>query len=285
MGGLGNQMFQYAAGRRLAIKHKTVLKLDVRFLLDRTPRENTTYRKYVLDVFNIQSNIASSSEINRFGPNDRNLFNYIKRKLKLTNVIKESNLHSYEDVLSAPDNSYLDGYWQSENYFKDVGVIIRRDFILKPELTNTNKEFAKEISSCDSVSLHIRRGDYVSNSKINKVHGVLQLEYYQKAVAKITSCLENPHFFIFSDDPKWVQENLDFEHTFKIITHNGAEKSYEDLRLMSLCKHNIIANSSFSWWGAWLNKNPYKIVAAPKNWFNTNERSTKDLIPEGWYQI
>ena len=284
-GGIGNQMFQYAAGRRLAIKHKTVLKLDVNFLLDRTPRENFTYRTYELDIFNIQGDIASPSEINRFVPANRNVFYNIKRKLKLINVITEPHIHFHEDVLSASDNSYLDGYWQSENYFKDIGDIIRSDFTLKPEMTNINQEFAKEISSCDSVSLHIRRGDYVSNPETNKFHGSCPLEYYQKAVVKIANCVKNPHFFIFSDDPDWAKKHLNLEYPIKFITHNGEGKNYEDLRLMSLCKHNIIANSSFSWWGAWLNENPDKIVIAPEKWFNDPSINTDDLIPDGWIRI
>ena len=285
IGGLGNQMFQYATGRSLAVKHKTVLKLDLSFLLDRTPRENFTYRTYELDVFNIQGNIASPSEINRFVPNGINIFNYIKRKLKLTKVITESHLNSYEDVLSAPDNSYLDGYWQSEKYFKDIRGIIRSDFSLKPEATSINQEFAKKISSCNSVSLHIRRGDYVSNTEINKFHGVLTLEYYLKSVIKIADCAENPHFFIFSDDHDWAKEHLNFGYPLTFITHNSVENSYEDLRLMSLCKHNIIANSSFSWWGAWLNENPAKIVVAPRKWFNDSSKNTNDLIPNSWIRI
>ena len=285
MGGLGNQMFQYAAGRRLAIKHRTVLKLDLSFLLDRTPRDNFTYRTYELDVFNIQGNIASPSETNRFVPNNRNIFYNIKRKLKWIKVITEPYSHFHEDVLSAPDNSYIDGYWQSEKYFKDVEDIIRSDFTLKPEMATINQEFTKQISSCDSVSLHIRRGDYVSNSVINEYHGSCSLEYYQEAVAKIATCVKNPHLFIFSDDLNWAKEHLNFNYPIKFITHNGAEKSYEDLRLMSLCKHNIIANSSFSWWGAWLNTNPGKIVIAPKKWFNDSSINTDDLIPDSWVRI
>lgn len=286
-GGIGNQMFQYAAGRRLAIKHKTFLKLDLTFLEDRSPQENFTYRTYELDVFNIQCNITSQTEINRFFLIGINIFNYFKRKLKIINVITESNLDSYEDLKSVPDNSYLDGYWQSENFFKDIKEIIRSDFTPKLETTAVNQELAKQISSCNSVSLHIRRGDYISNTHINKFHGVLKLEYYQKAVETIVDSIKNPQFFIFSDDPNWANGHLNLDFPITYITHNVAEKSFEDIRLMSLCKHNIIANSSFSWWGAWLNENPEKIIIAPERWFADVEKNkeAKDLIPEIWLRL
>ncbi len=276
MGGIGNQMFQYAAGRRLSIKHKTILKLDLSFLLDRTPRENFTYRDYELGVFNIHENFVSPLEIKIF---------WVKQKLKLINLVNEPQHYFHESMSSISDNSYLVGYWQSEKYFKDVEDTIRYEFNVKFKAEGINKKIAEEINSCESVSVHIRRGDYVSNPETNKYHGLCPLEYYQKALKKITSRIENPHFFIFSDDPEWAQKNLDFEHPSKFITHNGAEKSYEDMRLMSLCKHNIIANSSFSWWGAWLNRNPDKIVIAPRKWFNDPSINTDDLIPESWMRI
>lgn len=276
MGGIGNQMFQYAAGRRLAVKHTTSLKLDLTFLLDRTPRENFTYRDYALGVFNIKEKFVSPLETKLF---------WVKQKLKLINVVNEPPHRFHESMLSASDNSYLVGYWQSEKYFKDVEDIIRNEFTIKFKAEGINKKIAEEINSCESVSVHIRRGDYVSNPETNKYHGLCPLEYYQKALNKITSCIENPHFYIFSDDPEWAQKNLVFEHHFKFITHDGAEKSYDDMRCMSLCKHNIIANSSFSWWGAWLNRNPEKIVIAPRKWFNDPSINTDDLIPENWIRI
>jgi hypothetical protein len=285
MGGLGNQMFQYAAGRRLALNHNTILKLDLSFLLNRTPRENFTYRSYELGIFNIQAELASPSEINRFVPTGKNMLNYLKRKLKLNKLVKESHFHFDEGGLSSPDNSYLDGYWQSEKYFKEIEDIIRSDFTLKAKATNLNQELAKEIGSYNSVSLHIRRGDYVSNPETNNFHGSCSLGYYEKAIKKIADCIVEPHLFIFSDDPDWAKDNLIFEYPIKFVAHNGSEKSYEDLRLMSLCKHNIIANSSFSWWGAWLNRNPEKIVIAPEKWFNDSSINTDDLIPDSWLRI
>ena len=276
MGGIGNQMFQYAAGRRLALKHKTILKLDLTFLLDRTPLENFTYRDYALDAFNIQENF--------FNPTENNICR-IEQKLKPMNSINEPHFYFWESMLCAPDDSYLNGYWQSEKYFKDVEDIIRNEFTVKLKADGLNKKLAEEINTCEAVSLHVRRGDYASNPVTNKYHGLCSLDFYQKALKKITSCTENPHFFIFSDEPEWAQENLNFKHPFKFVTRNGAEKSYEDLRLMSMCKHHIIANSSFSWWGAWLSEYQKKIIIAPRRWFNNDNLSTIDLIPEGWIKV
>ncbi|MCG2735991.1 MAG: alpha-1,2-fucosyltransferase [Candidatus Methanoperedenaceae archaeon] len=285
IGGMGNQMFQYAAGRRLAMKHNTRLKLDLTSLLDRTPYDNFIYRNYELDVFNIQGNFASPSEINKFYPLKKNIFYRIRKKLKHINLVQEPHFHFYDKTLSAPNNTYMEGYWQSEKYFKDIENIIRDEYKIKHRMVGLNEQMAKEIKTCDSVSIHIRRGDYVSNLVTNEKHGVCPVEYYQKAVKKIESRLEKPQFYIFSDDPKWAIENLNLEYPTKFITHNSADKNYEDLRLMSLCKHNIIANSSFSWWGGWLNTNSEKIVIVPKKWFNDPSINTDDLIPERWIRI
>ena len=138
------------------------------------------------------------------------------------------------------------------------------------------------ISQTNSVSLHIRRGDYVSNQKTNQTHGTCDLDYYQRCITEIEKEVENPYFFVFSDEIEWVKENLKINHPAEYVDQNTGDKSYEDMRLMSQCKHNVIANSSFSWWGAWLNSYPDKIVFAPKRWFASDKHNTKDLIPEGW---
>lgn len=285
MGGLGNQMFQYAAGRRLSMSHNTNLKLDLNFLLDRTPRENFTYRPYELGIFNIQAGLASRSETNQFFPSNKNIVNSIKRKLGLVKIIKESQFSFDEGFLSFPDNSYLDGYWQSEKYFKEIEEIIRSDFTLKMKATRPNQRLSKEISLYNSVSLHIRRGDYVSNPETKRFHGSCSLEYYERAIEKIANCITDPIFFVFSDDTVWAKDNLIVDYPIKFMFQNGPEKGYEDMLLMSLCKHNIIANSSFSWWGAWLNTNPEKIVIAPQKWFNDSSIITRDLIPNSWIRI
>ena len=182
-------------------------------------------------------------------------------------------------------NVYLEGFWHSEKYFKDIENVIRQEFTIRDEPDALNKEMANKIMACEPVSIHIRRGDYVSDKKTNEFHGTCSLEYYNDAIGIITKEIKAPHFFVFSDDPVWVQDNLKLKFSTTYLVYNGAEKAYEDLRLMSLCKHHIIANSSFSWWGAWLSGNPYKIVIAPKKWFNDETIDTSDLIPDEWFRI
>ncbi len=180
---------------------------------------------------------------------------------------------------------YLQGYWQSEKYFKDIEKIIRDDFTFSEEPDYQNKQMADTIKCCEAVSLHVRRGDYVSNPVTTEYHGICSEDYYRRAVREVERYCKNPQFFVFSDDPSWAKENLETGYPTTIIDFNGSEKDYEDLRLMSLCQHHIIANSSFSWWGAWLSWNPQKIVIAPKKWFNRPEINTQDLIPESWIRI
>ena len=184
-----------------------------------------------------------------------------------------------------PEGSYVRGFWQSELYFKSIEELIRKDFTFASEPTGSNKELAKAIATQQAVSLHIRRGDYVNIQSTNEYHGTCSIEYYQKAIEYILSNLSDPVFYIFSDDLPWVKANLDVSAPHIFAEGNDATTNFEDLRLMSLCKHHIIANSSFSWWGAWLNPSKTKIVIAPKRWMNDPEFDSKDLIPKNWIRI
>ena len=177
------------------------------------------------------------------------------------------------------------GFWQSEKYFKDVAETIRRDFTIKIPQAGRNKELAALIKSCESVSLHIRRGDYISNPHTKQYHGICDLSYYYLCIEQVGKKVERPHFILFSDDPEWVRENLKVQYPMVLVDHNTTEYAYEDLRLISQCKHHIIANSTFSWWGAWLNSDTDKMVFAPRRWFGTKEQNDADLIPENWMRI
>jgi Glycosyl transferase family 11 len=291
IGGLGNQMFQYAAARRLASFHNTSLKLDVFFLQGK--QKGYKPRRYELHHLNITATIASSFEVAQLSGKGRSIlqtgFVRFLQRMKLAklypNVIAEPHYHFDPALLHAKDNAYLTGYWQSEKYFSDIQEIIRRDFTAKKPLEGKNLELAKKIWSPQSVSLHIRRGDYVSNPQTMKLHQACGMDYYQQCVDYLSRQIKAPHFFIFSDDPMWVSKNLNLGVPFTFVDHNPPKNGYEDLRLMSLCKHHIIANSSFSWWGAWLNQNPGKIVLAPKKWFNSVGYNTKGLIPDEWLKI
>jgi hypothetical protein len=288
-GGLGNQMFQYATGRSLAELKQTELKLDDTFLQDKTPKKDFTLRDYELDIFQLNTKIASRTEIDRFfnKPNGfvNKIVNRIKQQFIKYQVIKQRFFHFDETVLYCRKNTYLDGYWQSYRYFEPITGIIQKEFTMKSPMDNKNLTLARKIEATQSVAVHIRRGDYVKNEKTNQHHGVCSTKYYQEAIIKMVQKVDNPHFFFFSDDIEWVKDNLMVTYPSEYVNYNTGKKSYEDMRLMSLCKHNIIANSSFSWWGAWLNPHAEKMVIAPKKWFNDPNRNTSDLIPENWLRL
>ena len=289
-GGLGNQMFQYAAARRLALANAAPLKLDLGWFTN-IPAGDTR-RHYELHAFNSIQDVAAPAEVRALrGVDFRRWPKIVKRLLAPTGLmvkqscVREKQYHYDPEILSLRGEFYLDGYWQSEKYFADVAESIRKDFSLKAAPDPLNAEMAATIRSCEAVSLHVRRGDYISNSSASQHHGSSPLDYYHAALAEITGRLSNPHLFVFSDDPAWVKENLRVGVPMTCLEHNGPDKGAEDLRLMSLCRHHIIANSSFSWWGAWLCADPAKIVVAPKRWFNRDEIVTDDLIPEGWLRL
>lgn len=279
IGGLGNQMFQYAAGRYLADLHNTELKLDVTGFDD--------YKLRNLDLFNfaVRATIASEEEIAGLKPshNLEKAFQYLRPKGSRT-YYREKHFYFDEDFYKLGGNVYLKGYCQSEKYFVPLKENIRQDFTFKSETIADVKEYAANLRTQNSVSVHIRRGDISKEAKSLIYHGVLPIDYYQKAIQLIQSKLPNPVFYFFSDDIKWVKENLPVPGAV-YVSGEITKNHIEDLYLMSQCRHNIIANSSFSWWGAWLNDNPEKIVIAPQKWFNKGPKDTQDLIPEGWIEI
>ena len=286
IGGLGNQMFQYALGRRMAYVLGVKLKLDIFGFA------NYKLRTYGLSPFNIQENFASPEEVTALKVRKRGIAERVIRrvlrkppKLAPTYIREKKLFHFDPDILDLPNDVYLDGSWQSEKYFTDIEAIIRQEFTVKTPQAGINKELAKQITSCESVSLHIRRGDYVSNPHTNQILGICDLDYYLRCVDCLTQTVEHPHFFIFSDEQEWVHNNLKLSYPITIVDHNKAGKDYEDLRLMSQCKHHIIANSTFSWWGAWLSQNPEKIVFAPKRWLKSDAYDPKDLIPDKWIKM
>jgi hypothetical protein len=289
-GGLGNQMFQYATGRRLALHHNTVLKLDLSSL-ECCPADITP-RKFVLNHFNINAEVATKQDldcISKHGYSFKKFCNKVSRgKTKPNPPIKvflEKHFHFDPTVLRLPDNSYLEGYWQSQKYFEDIEEVIREDFRLKHALSGQNIELARIIESQNSVSVHIRRGDYIYSPNVSAYYGVCSLDYYQSAVTKIALQQPGCQFIVFSDDIDWVKKHLVLSYPMIVIENNGPEMAYEDLRLMSLCKHHIIANSSFGWWGAWLSLFSGKTVIAPKRWFNNPSINTNDLIPSCWIRV
>jgi len=287
VGGLGNQMFQYAFGRALALRHHVALGLDV-----------SAFDNYKLhngfelsDVFKIEASILGQNELyGHYGwkalPYVKKLLQWIETKAWIGKPFLTQDLripiNSYKNL--AGPNSYLKGYWQSESLFLDHADQIRMDFIFKTPMNLENMQWAECISKCNAISIHVRRGDYVSNPKATATHGLCSLNYYRKAIDHLGKCIDSPVFFIFSDDPGWVQSNLDLPYPHYFLTHNKKSESYNDMRLMSLCRHHIIANSSFSWWGAWLNPRQDKIVIAPDAWFSDTSFS-QEAVPDTWLKL
>ena len=287
-GGLGNQLFQYATGRALALRQekkygeKTQIKLDITGY--GISNSIDTVRQYALDVFNTKSEIATPEEIRElkypFGIISKG-WRFFKAK-----VLRQFNTGFVQNIFDTKGSIYLDGFFQTEKYFLDAEKEIRTDLTLKNPLgSEALKAFEIVKTRQNSVSLHVRRGDYVRDSKTNKTHGTCNAEYYSRALELVSSKIgQDINVFIFSDDIKWVKENMPIPYP---VTHVSSPeiKDYEELTLMSMCKHNIIANSSFSWWGAWLNPNPNKIVIAPKRWVLKGEKNFKDICPDSWTRV
>ncbi len=290
IGGLGNQMFQYAFGRAIALKRELPVKFNVIELLDRTPKENFTFRNYELDIFAAEIAIASEEEVAIYNYQPKSLpekvYYKVKRKLLKPQVFKERAYYTYDpDVYRSSENTYYDGYWQTEQYFQEFASVLRKDLAFKTEPQGQNATLAKQIQASNAIAVHVRRGDYVSNAISNQVHGTCSPEYYRQAVDILRQQVSNPVLFVFSDEPEWVQQNLAFDLPTVYVSHNKGQKSFEDMRLMSLCQHNIIANSSFSWWGAWLNDNPKKQVIAPRQWMQSEVIDSSGLTPASWIRL
>lgn len=283
IGGVGNQLFQYAAGMSLAKFHGVDLKLDV------TGFTNYHLHEYGLESFRISAGIASETDLAMYTKNSLffEKFTLYQRIANMfgakKNFFMEKSFCFDPNFYSFPNNSYLDGYWQSEKYFISIENIIRKEFVLKKSLSKDSSHYMTEINSANSVSIHIRRGDYVSNLETNKIHGLLSNDYYAHSVDYLKSIYKNLTFFIFSDDLDWCKKNLNLDGDIVYVnTIKNKSNFCDDFTLMSLCEHHIIANSTFSWWAAWLAPYPNKIVIAPKRWFHSGGRDTKDIMPANW---
>lgn len=287
-GGLGNQMFQFAFACALADKFNVNAAFDFSYFEKVKQNKDVTSRTFELDVFNLECPEASKEDLQKVKYPD--FESKLKRYLAKTfpdkygiNYIREKHNYIFEKkLLNSPNYFCYEGYFQNEKYFKHLRSELLKKFSLIIPLNEENQNVLNEINKTNSVSIHIRRGDYVTLDYVNKIHGVCSLDYYKKAIEYIAKQVENPHFFLFSDDIKWVTENLKIEYPYTIVDFNQV-KGCLDLELMKHCKHNIIANSSFSWWGAWLNENPDKIVIAPKNW--ALKKSKGSIIPGNWIKM
>ena len=284
-GGIGNQLFQYAFGRRMSLDRGVPLKLDL-------GRYRPNYfRAFRLGCFAVTPEIAAPDELPFIRPHGnirRPITRWLQAHLPPSWLPAVEEAHPFQvdpAILRVGRNVYLRGNWQTQGYFEPILDLIRREFTFTVAPDAANQAMAEQMASVNAVSLHIRRGDYANDPNVNRRFGVLPLDYYQRAAEIMAKKAGSPHFFVFSDEPDWVRQNLRLEHPLTIVDHNGNDKDYEDLRLMTLCRHHIIANSTFSWWGAWLGHNPDRQVIAPARWYLSIDRPTPDLLPNSWMRL
>lgn len=323
-GGVGNQMFQYAAAKRLAHKHNTSLKLDISELVN-----EYGYHIYGLRFFNIREDFARTADIIRYFPAEglrrfsstvvgdkltklffrkvlrdksellkRRYYNYDPASKEVPNlmvgrVVSQRFFHFDPEVLEVPDNVYMTGSFLSERYFEDIKELIMQEFTFKPEQSDEDERVYEKIKDSESVSIHIRRGDAIENSQKQAAYGHIHKDYYNACIDYIAGNIRNPYLFVFSDDMDWVKTNFKIPFPTHYVDHNydsidyrvDSSTDFQDMRLMSQCKHNIITNSTFGWWGGWLNRNPEKIVCAPMEFVRIWNFDNKDIVPDEWIRF
>ncbi len=282
-GGLGNQMFQYATGRSIAINQGCELYIDPSFF------DKSVLRRFSLNNMNIKVKYASKTELDFFKPN------YLQSLLRKIGLAQSAEYiidreEGYNEGLKSLKNSkhyYFEGCWQSYKYFEEFREYLLEDFVPIHEPSDHDKKVLGFINAHNTCSLHVRRGDYVSNTKTNTVHGTCGVEYYHRAIEMLLSKYQDLKFVVFSDDIVWAKENLILNDQALFVDHNNSDTAHLDLMLMSSCNHNIIANSTFSWWGAWLNTNQNKVVCCPRNWFADEKFQIKavHLLPCEWTKL
>ena len=283
-GGLGNQLFQYAFGRALSLSSGRPLLLEKRNL------DRDSNRNYELSVFNIKENHPDLfiKWCTRWAASysSGKLFRSLFPPAREYKIVKDMETGFDPSVFNLELGTIIvEGYWQSFKYFEAYQDIIKKELTFKSEPSLQNARMLEEIGKVQSVAVHVRRGDYVTNPKCKDLHGICSLEYYQKAADYLARHIDDPCFYIFSDDPEWARNELTLPWATKVVDHNLGKADCEDFRLMTYCKHFIIANSSFSWWSAWLAQYPEKIVVAPKDWFLIDNFPPEDRIPEDWIRL
>jgi Glycosyl transferase family 11 len=283
-GGLGNQMFQFAAGYALSLRRGVPLELDI------SSYERDELRIYELVSYELPAKLAAPATLQRIPRKARGLEKLVQhfgsRAIDTIPLYREPHFEFDPKVLDLPAPHALQGYWQSERYFADVSGKVRLAFTPTLPLEPENASVMEAIrQAAMPVSLHVRRGDYVSDASASAIHGTCSLDYYRTAIASILDQTPNAHFFAFSDDEAWTRQNLTSHAPITYVAANPPSRGYRDMQLMSACQHHIIANSSFSWWGAWLNNQSGKRVIAPARWFSQSAKNPKDLVPVSWERI
>lgn len=273
--GLGNQLFQYAYGRALQIiSGKDVYFDDYTYTVDK-------YRKFLMNNFKLDTRLLKNSPPFKFNPFKKSLMKKYLAKKKYVNVNRPARVF-YPELMEIEDETYIEGFFASNKYFDKIKDVILKDFQLKTPLNKKNKNVLRQIKSTMSVSIHVRRSDFLADDS----YTVLTQEYYSNGIEYISSKYDNIEIFVFSDDIDWSVENLKFDN---IPTHfiniNNWHQAVFDLELMKNCKHNILANSTFSWWAGYLNENNDKIVIAPSNYYTSQSFATTDFMPEDWIKM
>jgi hypothetical protein len=280
-GRLGNQMFEYAVGRTLAERHGTELVLDSSWVVDGAGGGTM---RYELGCFDLDVQVRPVWEVARV-PNPSGFVYALQRlrpsRRRFLHVVAEEASNAFTPaVASAPDDAYLLGYWQFEEYFAEREALVREAFSF-PALSAASAEIAEEIGRSTAVSVHVRRGDYTEHAHL----GGLEASYYERAAETIADAVGDIRLFVFSDEPAWCAEALRFPYETTIVERPlPVEREWEDMRLMSLCRHHVIANSTYGWWGAWLNPSSDKLVVAPRRWSRTEKREG-DPIPDRWLRV
>lgn len=286
MGGLGNQMFQYAAGHALAQHLGVPLLLDRVFLDRRGPDVTWTPRSFELDVFKVPIAFASAAQVTHArkeldDAGHRRLKRLLPFLFRDRCFLERSKLFD-PSFFSTKAPIYIEGYWQNERYFlRHMDELRQQLFVPKGPVSATNSALLNDIGSGVSASIHIRRGDYVSLPEASRYHGVCSIDYYERNARWLVEERGVERFFVFSDDADWVEANIHLPYPTTHVTHNQGANSHWDLFLMKHCVHHIIANSSFSWWGAWLNPRADKTVIAPANWFE-GSNEPHEILPTTW---
>jgi|AntAceMinimDraft_1070359.scaffolds.fasta_scaffold14239_3 hypothetical protein len=282
-GGLGNQLFQYALGRYLATKLSAELVIEDSFYQD--TKVGVTPRRYELDKFATQLRIVTDAERNYLRRYTNRWMRYIQKYISIPGkyrYVREPLDRLHLEVRGYSGNLFLDGYWQSDQYFTGIEDKLRQELQPMVALPSADQMIALSMKSANAVSLHVRRGDYITHAHTNAWHGVCGLDYYANAMRVIESHITNPHYFVFSDDMEWVKANLPINAACTYVSHNDGTTAVNDLKLMSSCQHHIIANSSFSWWGAWLNPHPCKLVIRPSTWLKQLPYMNESVCPQSW---
>jgi hypothetical protein len=289
MGGLGNQMFQYAAARALAYGRGADFALDV------SGYAAQTLRTYKLGHLNVREQLATAdqvAEVTRTSasglPQTLFLLSQRLRPYYKRSVVKEyehNYLHFDPHWSKLPPDVYLIGYWQNERYFSNIADILRSEFTPRTVLSGQSENVLRDIQSTVSIGVHVRRGDYVSDNRTHDLHGTCSVEYYEKCATRLLDIIPDAVFYVFSDDAAWAAEHLRLRSATVVVDHNGSDRDYEDLYLLSRCQHFIVSNSTFAWWGVWLSPNPGKKVFAPQRWFAIDKYDTSDFIPADWCRM